>query len=44
MTLIAKSVSGVLNEEKSRKWVENASESIEFYTPEIGEHNGSYVD
>uniref|UniRef100_A0A0B7AIF9 RIMS-binding protein 2 n=1 Tax=Arion vulgaris TaxID=1028688 RepID=A0A0B7AIF9_9EUPU len=34
VTLIAKSISGALNEEKSRKWVENVSASIEFTTHE----------
>ncbi|XP_059150404.1 peripheral-type benzodiazepine receptor-associated protein 1-like isoform X3 [Physella acuta] len=36
VTLIAKSISGTLIEEKSRKWVENVSASIEFHTPEAG--------
>lgn len=36
VTLIAKSISGALNEEKSRKWVENVSASIEFRTIEAG--------
>ncbi|XP_012940834.1 RIMS-binding protein 2 [Aplysia californica] len=38
VTLIAKSISGVLNEEKSRKWVENVSASVEFTTPEAADH------
>ncbi|KAH9525760.1 RIMS-binding protein 2, partial [Bulinus truncatus] len=36
VTLIAKSISGTLIEEKSRKWVENVSAIIEFHTPEAG--------
>ncbi|XP_055862026.1 peripheral-type benzodiazepine receptor-associated protein 1-like isoform X4 [Biomphalaria glabrata] len=36
VTLIAKSISGTLIEEKSRKWVDNVSASIEFHTPQTG--------
>ncbi|CAL1545027.1 unnamed protein product, partial [Lymnaea stagnalis] len=36
VTLIAKSIPGALIEEKSRKWVENVSASIDFHTPEAG--------
>ncbi|GFR99974.1 peripheral-type benzodiazepine receptor-associated protein 1 [Elysia marginata] len=36
VTLMAKSISGALNEEKSRKYVENVSASIDFTTPIAG--------
>ncbi|CAG5133587.1 unnamed protein product [Candidula unifasciata] len=36
VTLIAKSISGALNEEKSRKWVENVSATIQFATTAAG--------